>query len=243
MRDKFWNVYIENYTSFFYHFEIPVNKNGFERSVLDFDLIFLASGDKYGLFKYVDGGIIDQYIQRRNVDFLTEEYNWISLLDIERFDDTRLGRMSILLPSEHGVLTPKPYHVPFMIDNCLCLTQGDSLYWPRLSELDNWDGIVSLSVSSSSSIWWENLDFSYTEDGDYLKFEPAMDNRFFSYRIVPRFNSFIRDVTLKVEALGGKVLIDSDSDKRYVREQGILLDGKIIYQEDIDEGRVKLPEF
>ena len=28
-----------------------------------------------------------------------------------------------------------------------------------------------------------------------------------------------------------------------VTPEGILLDGKIIYQEDIDEGRVKLPDF
>ena len=77
------------------------------------------------------------------------------------------------------------------------------------------------------------------------KEDEIIDNRLIAYRNTPRLNSFIRE--LKNFVLKNEGTWDFDLDIGSVKENqvppdGILLDGQLIYQEDIASGKVKIPE-
>lgn len=74
-----------------------------------------------------------------------------------------------------------------------------------------------------------------------------IDNRVIAYRNAPRYNSFLRGIKHISEKYGFEFCVREGSinkiQRPYETFEGVLLDGKIIYQEDIDEGRVKIPEI
>ena len=98
-----------------------------------------------------------------------------------------------------------------------------------------------VGFSSHSDIWWPDLHAIAPEGAlrvyEYL--DIPLDNRPFAYRITPRLNSFLRDMNAITSNLGGNIYYEKVN--QYCTEEGVLLDGKIIYQEDIDEGRVVPP--
>jgi hypothetical protein len=127
----------------------------------------------------------------------------------------------------------------------LSLENTDSLYKIDLFEYDFEDNTVHVGINSSSNIWWEEIVVTILEGeawNDRQVLNPPLNNRPWAYRITPRFNSFLRDVKEVINSLEGNVLLE-EYNKKYVTEDGILLDGRIVYQEDIDEGRVKLPDL
>lgn len=87
------------------------------------------------------------------------------------------------------------------------------------------------SLSSESEFWFQEAQYS----------GKSFDNSFLAYHNTPRLNSFIRDLK---DIWVNKYNWTFDIERGYpgVSEIGeILLDGKIIYQEDVDEGKVILP--
>ncbi len=98
-----------------------------------------------------------------------------------------------------------------------------------------------IALGSSSDIWWPDLEAIAPEGASRFKefLDDPLDNRPFAYRITPRLNSFVRDMNAITRNLGGKIYYEKAN--QYCTEEGVLLDGKIIYQEDIDEGRVVPP--
>ena len=98
-----------------------------------------------------------------------------------------------------------------------------------------------MGFSSHSDIWWADLEAIAPEGASRFRefLNNPLDNRPFAYRITPRLNSFVRDMNAFTLNLGGKIYYDRAN--QYCTEEGVLLDGKIIYQEDIDEGRVVPP--
>ena len=96
------------------------------------------------------------------------------------------------------------------------------------------------TVSRNRRLWDKSYGEPYLDYDDEEHEEPSLDNRYIAYRNTPRLNSFLRDLkTLFVDKYGWSY----DSDYEDIRKDGIPLDGKIIYQEDIDEGRVQLPDI
>lgn len=73
--------------------------------------------------------------------------------------------------------------------------------------------------------------------------ERSYNNRYLAYHNTPRLNSYIRDLrNLWVKKCGWEFEIALATPG--VSKTGeILLDGKIIYQEDVDEGRITLPRI
>lgn len=65
------------------------------------------------------------------------------------------------------------------------------------------------------------------------KFEEHVDNSELALLNTPRFNSFIRD--FKDIAIKAGVSWYFESEHEEVTEQGILLDGELIYYEDIED--------
>lgn len=106
-------------------------------------------------------------------------------------------------------------------------------YFDNVSKND-----IGFSIEIRSEFWFEKV--FWNQNSPSLK--ESVDNKWLAYHNTPRLNSFIRDLTqLWVDKYGWEFgyfegWYESGKD-------GILLDGKIIYQEDIDEGRVELPDL
>ncbi|MEZ5049117.1 MAG: hypothetical protein R2766_05655 [Saprospiraceae bacterium] len=99
-----------------------------------------------------------------------------------------------------------------------------------------------LSYSLWSEIWVQKLHRVDHETSDLY----TIDNSPIAYRNVPRINSFIRDIKVLVQKYESKysfgIFHKNDEINYETAIDGLPLDGKIIYQEDIDEGRVILPD-
>ena len=240
MIEQHWEEYIDNCCSFSYQFTIPVSGDGFKEDILNFDALFLSAGNKMGIFKYAEDDLINKYISRREQSFFNNNRQWVRLVDLEQFEDTSIKNMFILLPERHGKLVPVSYHQPFINSRYLELEVGSHFHWSELSNLEYWYEEISISIESHSTIWWEAIDLKLDGNGYPHDINPPVDNRFFAYRITPRFNSFLRDVRNKIEELGGSVTLDIEHNKKYATEEGILLDNRIIYQEDIDAGKIDI---
>lgn len=113
---------------------------------------------------------------------------------------------------------------------------------------------ISFSIESHLTIWMDYISsFKYLDMNGRLQVLEESDNRKIAYRNTPRLNSFLRDIRSLVDKTGGTCeLHDFKSlngiSKQYIysnrtdHRQGLTLDGKIIYEEDIEEGKVELPE-
>jgi hypothetical protein len=240
MVNRYWQECIDNIDSFTYQIVIPVSSDDFKEKILDFDYSFLSIGDKTGLFKYYYHETILAYIDTREKVFFNKNRQWLELLDLEQLEEASINNMNLLIPNERGELDMISYHRPFVNLSFLELNKGNILHMSELQDLSFWYEKLSLSIGSNSTIWWDEIEVTLDNNGYPLDLDPPMNNRFFSYRITPRFNSLLRDLTFKVSELGGTIKLESGI-KKFVTEEGILLDGKIIYQEDIDNGRVTPP--
>ena len=86
----------------------------------------------------------------------------------------------------------------------------------------------SFCVASSCNIWFEEI-----EDKNFKK----TDSKILAYKNTPRFNSFWRELVKVCENYGGRVQIEDSNNpyRKWLTKDGILLDGKILYQEDVDK--------
>lgn len=239
--EKYWSDYIHDYSAFHYEFNVQVSNADFKDKILSVDAAFLKAGDKQMLFVYPDTGRSDSYLSRRKERFFSDNNQWINLIDFDQFDDTARKEFQIFLPDGNGQLIATPYYQPFDRLRILDIENISFVHWSDVAQEDEWHKDISFSLYSNSTIWNEDIGLMLDEDtGNMVILDPAVNNRFFAYRIVPRFNSFLRDVTTAVESLGGSVTL-GEHDGKQVTERGILLDGQLIFQEDIDAGKIELP--
>lgn len=238
----YWEEYIDGIESFTYNIMIPVSSEDFKKKILDFDLAFLSIGDRTGFFKFSQSDMIFNYINCRKKMFFNQNRQWVELLDLEQFEGSSIKNMNLLIPNEIGELEVISYHRPFVNVRFLQLNRGNFFHLSEVLDLPYWYENLSVSVGSNSTIWWEDIETALDDNGYPIDLNPPLNNRFFSYRVTPRFNSFLRDLTMVVEKLEGTIELDGGN-KRFVTHKGILLDGKIIYQEDIDEGRIQIPKL
>lgn len=110
-----------------------------------------------------------------------------------------------------------------------------------------------LTIFSNSMIWLDKIDnyFGYNLEGKLEHFFDQ-DNRALAYKNTPRLNSLLIGLKNLSKLYGGKSSINdyysllNETNKNKFEDaanrNGIEIDGKIIYQEDIDEGRFIIPE-
>lgn len=113
---------------------------------------------------------------------------------------------------------------------------------------------VRFGIESHSSIWLDTPpDFKYINENNEERWTENIQNSRIAYKNTPRLNSFLRDVKALVIEHGGYCLLydyesltahnQNNNSMQEARErEGLSLNGQIIYQEDIDSGKVKLPE-
>ncbi len=106
-------------------------------------------------------------------------------------------------------------------------------YFDNISKND-----IGFSIEIFSEFWFEKV--LWTQSASSWK--EGTDNRWLAYHNTPRLNSFIREL---IQLWVDKYEWEFNYFEGWYesKKDGILLDGKIIYQEDIDEGRVKMPDF
>ena len=247
---KFWAPHLTNLDSFGYYFSIPIDNENFEELILEIDCFFLINAEKYKIV-YFNDRILSKYIETytndRKRNFVNSNDNKrISLLLLKTYYNYlkhELDGMYFGIPEYVGNEI-KIVDTPFVfLHNIFYLGSNYNLGYDGQTKTYNGVNKLSFDILSKSNIWWEEIDYEISSGGS--KAGPELDsphnNRDIAYRITPRFNSFIRVLSEKILSLGGTVDVDNESYRDSVTKEGISLDGKIIYQEDIDNGLIELP--
>lgn len=248
MDEKFWVEYFANKSSFQWTFSVPITAKDWKCKVLEIDKEFLIKGKKYGLF-YFEEDISGDYKKRREMRFFNKVTYTIGLLQFQNYfsprEEKHIGDMFMDIPKcTSGRIINLPQRIrgswPDLSLRILEIENSVGLYLDDIEDLTfGSEEVLFFTLYSSSNIWWEELLYGESKEGEIYKFNIPKNNRPWSYRITPRLNSFLRDLKIKTKDLGGSILLE-EYDKRYVTEEGILLDGNIIYQEDIVEDRIDL---
>ncbi len=241
---KYWTTYLKHLPSFTYEFSFNIHRENFMDRILEFDEVFLKRGLQFGLFSF--NGLeslasIDEYVQSRRAEFKKDpdKNHPLKLLHVGVWDENCGLERLFFLPSEKssnpGLHRAAISHKSQAVMN---FNNEINLYYDDLQGPGVDDALIWIGISSSSNIWWEELPITILNGdtwADCQTFDPPLDNRYWAYQCTPRFNSFLREVKTLVEQFEGSVLLE-EHQKEYVTEQGILLDGKIVYQEDLNDG-------
>jgi len=259
MKNQIWNYNVKHGAIFSYVIILPLNKISFKEKVLSMDEVILRLGNRFGIYdiskiipNHTFEDILTNYLGDRKRNFFKKETikRYVGLIDFEQWEAFRKN----ILHGNH--LWAEYTRIPIFDEGKIIYTDiNASLYRtePNIIDLDvhadysyeklqnkpDLEFDTNLSITSYNNIWKQTLEV-IQENGSLRTPEKPFNNRPIAYRIVPRFNSFLRGITRKVKELGGSIVLD-DYRREFVNIDGILLDGEIIYQEDIDEGRVEVP--
>lgn len=121
---------------------------------------------------------------------------------------------------------------------------------PKLID-DNDAYAFNFYIESYSNIWKDVISSYkiYSDKFNKVNFS-NLNNRTLAYYNTPRLNSFFREIDKLLKDFGGSCSIQIETDfyieSKILRKGdllGIPIDGKIIYQEDIDEGRISIEDI
>ncbi len=244
---KHWVESQKDSNSFLFEFSIPVSNLDWKDKVLTFDFEFLIKAEKYGLFYFMDNIFFD-YKEKRRKGFSKIIDNYIELISLRNYfshdilsKNKFIAESYINLPFEfNDSMICKP--VRFTNREIIGFENFPGIDLNKFEDIGIWNDLLFISINSSSNIWWEEITYSQNEKGRICYLDKPINNRKWAYRVTPRLNSFIRDVKKLVEELGGSLLLE-EHNKKYVTREGIVLDGNIVFQEDLDEGRINLHEI
>lgn len=261
-----WNEYLNDLETFGLTVYIPVNYENYVKKILKFDNDFLELADSYGLHKihsltgenFTITEFIKKYQQNRTIQLLdgSEDVALIRIYDwellVENVYIKKLWDVSMLLPIKiKDVWEYK--HFSISGENKNPPLQYYSLGINLEDLKDNKDKDLAFSFYSKSNIWLDKIEWGFSsirnelEKFGYSTVDPPFNNRPTAYRITPKFNSFLRKLKKLIDELDGRlevgeVVIPGSIPYEENPEGYILLDGQIIFQEDIDSGKIKIPD-
>ena len=244
--NRHWVECFDNKSSFEWTFSLPITSENWKEKILQLDSEFLQKGKKYGLF-YFEKDISKNYKEVRTKNFFKGANRRIELLGFENYfeheDEGHIERMILDIPiaSSEGIVNrPESIRRPFVNLRVLEINNSTGLYLDEVEDLPfGFEEVVYFTLSSSSNIWWDEISYREDKEGNVHKLSLPKNNRPWAYKISPRFNSLLRDLVSKTMELGGEVLLE-EFNKKHVTDKGILLDGKILYHEDIASGSIDL---
>lgn len=244
---------------------LQVNKENIIDRIIEFDKVFIALGSKYKIYNLVNDG--------ESIHPILKEYEIAKKKQYEEFGYKRIGppnyslssfcllnflqnaglnfetsRLNFQFLSEDAQQKNGPYssfdeylkrESIHSYENILSIVPDRFLDFKTIDEVDDY---LSIAMTSYSNIWFDEINIAKV-DTKISWFDQPISNKYFAYQITPNFNSFLKGLHDFIEEIGGEIKViersyDEITDKGY-----ILLDGKVIFQEDIDSGKVKIPYY
>jgi len=249
---NYWTPYLKSIPSFTYEFSFKVNSENYKERILAFDSVFLKKGIELGICVFDElenNDAVEYYLSDRREKFwLQPNYNnAMNLLDLKQ-SKSYLGTATPVINAPF--VKPNNIVSEEFVDlkTSFAMLRFDGLQDVREDELleEFWEEKeIFFSISSNSNIWWDEFNLTILNGvkwSERVLFMPTADNRSCSYRITPRFNSLICEISNIINVFEGKILLE-EFNSRYVTEQGILIDGEVIYQEDIIARTINLLEI
>lgn len=253
---KKWKFYKFSCFSYVLSNPIILDRNNAKEIILSIDEAVMIAGFKYEIANFLYSSLlIDNmtnnirfdYKPSRSKEFWINGFNDSNLYSCFRFHHWRKYQDSnyfkkydypetILYEEKEGRIIKKRYGIRGQWN-------GEIQYHPVVSlssssffmENENEKQKLGIGISSSSDIWFEKIEF---DDGIQSE---IVDNKQLAYLNTPRFNSYLRDIKLVLRKFGTDLIMDiEDNISDTITDDGILLDGRIIYQEDIEDGTVIL---
>ncbi|PLK43640.1 hypothetical protein [Emticicia sp. TH156] len=264
--NKIWNEHLSDLVAFGFTVHIPVNYENYVKKILKFDSNFLELADFYGLHKihsltgenFTVSEFIKNYQQNRIVQLLngSEDVALIRIYDwdllVENVYAKRLWDVSILLPIKVGdVWEYKHFSISGEYNNSPLHYYSLGINREDLKDGQGQD--LTFSLYSKSNVWLDTIELGLIPTGneqekfEYTLFDPPFNNRPTAYRITPKYNSFLRDLKKLIGELDGRleigeVIIPGSIPYDENPDGYILLDGQVIFQEDVDNGKIKIPD-
>lgn len=231
--EKRWVEYMADFEFFSYTFKLSFNRNNWAELQFEFNKFFMSIGKKYELLYY-----------KNELEFTLENFTRFSKskgiispllfkqMMVEAHEDEDYYIKVPVLTNKQINLDEICYRRPFLYFSLIMFSEYGLFLDDVLKGNEDDEFSFELRISSQSNIWLEQIHITLDED-KVITLDPLANNKPWAYAITPRFNSFLRDLKNKVIELGGIAYLDEGSYKeKYVTENGILLDGKIIYIED-----------
>ena len=212
-----------------YHFLFPITSENYVEKILDFDVVFMKNAHKYRLM-YLGNIDINQFLElyknERKYDFFDKEFVNYYLFDITYINQFLLKFCGLRIQ-----------YNGYSVEKYIQTFRNKEIVHQSIRFFD----FVNMSDFYARDL--EGLDF-WQENAGILLFFDSKDLHLMPYNTkieyIPRFNSFLREISIFVKQMGGKIETYS-MPSEFMTIEGFLLNGKIIYQEDIDEGREIVP--
>ena len=249
----FWSPYINHFDAFDFSLEIPLNEENYKQKILEFDACFFEKGAEFGIYNFIEAEkinngethkYINDYVACRTKNMFKEEPGYITLGGINNWDyylnsaDPESSFITINIPIfDQGEWEYKAVDPFGLFSKDSAMKDFDRQFDYKTKK--KWNNIIEIEFFSRSNIWYDEIEYSQLKE--FMIVDPPANNRPVAYRISPRFNSFLRDLKNKTYSLGGEFILNVPSSK--LSDDGyILLDGQVIFQEDIDSGKIKIPD-
>lgn len=268
---KIWTEYMDQFDAFYLTISFPISVESYKTQIIDFETFFLKKGFQWGIYKFEslkNGGIypisiiLNDYLSNVTDIISRIDGSSISLLNFTHWDfykEECIERKDVIpvisIPLKNdAVWSNKNFSLSDVYREGL---RRNFPLWSKYSPAYDLNYLekskeekIEFNIYSNSNIWFEEFDMTFLEDDlyshKYTFFDTPVNNRPTAYRITPRFNSFWRDIKSKVIMMGGEISIDFSCQgytSGLTNEEGyILLDGQVVFQEDIDSGNIKIPD-
>lgn len=203
-------------------------KGGIEYYKREWIEVSKVQEEKNGLGFWFGGLIDDKFIQTNAMECRVQWYNSDSHLINDEVVDMKNANNIVDLPVMKNYLRYYP-EMPAMLIDSTGFLFNEEYDW------DDYDIMFWLRIFS---------DFHYPYIKDKSTGE-VLDNRKVSFLNAPRYNSYLRDLRLIADKynIAYKFAEEFKAGRPYESMNGIEIDGKIIYQEEIDEGRICLEDI
>ncbi len=221
---------------FDYYLKIPITKDNFIEKIYTIEETILKYGNKFNILKIIPDFLLNRYKQNKfNAYKRLKKSDFIFLFDFDLCTDEKIKikdleeeEANFYMYSEEGEVILKSFN---LTENIIFYTLGDAVTYEEIQQNDVNE--ISIVFCSDSNIWFDEVDseniIAYSENK-----EENEDNIELALLNTPRLNSFFREIKQVTEKLGGKWSLETNYPDK-VTEDGILIDGRIIYQEDIDK--------
>ncbi len=220
---------------FDYDLMIPITKDDFIEKINIIETTILKYGNKFNILKVIPDFLLNRYKQSKfNAYKRLKKSDFIFLFDFGLCTDEKIKikgleeESNFYMYSEEGEIVLKSFN---HTENIIFYNYGDAVTYEKLQQNDVNE--ISIGFNSYSNIWFDEVDseniIAYSENK-----EENEDNIELALLNTPRLNSFFREIKQVTEKLGGKWSLETNYPDK-VTEDGILIDGRIIYQEDIDK--------